>query len=185
MLGRDAGERCERDLPERASGCGQRHAPDLPALLADEALPEPVVLAVYRPQPLAGPAGKTAHEMPRGDQDLLVREGDAFAVRERRDGRTQRGDARRRHEHEVGRRVGRERGERVGAERRSCGRELHREPPQLVDVAVRAERDHPQPVGMRADDLERLPPDGAGGAEDGKSDGFAHGFIIPSGRSGQ
>ena len=127
VLRRDAGEGFERHIAERAPRRGERHAADLREILTDEALPEPVVLAVDRAKSLPRPAGQTADEMARGDEDFLVRERDALAIFEGGDGRAQRGDPGRRDEDEVRIRIRRERDEGVRTERRARRREFHRE----------------------------------------------------------
>src|SRR5439155_14103257 len=179
VLRRDTGKRLERYIAERAPRRGERHAADLREILTDEALPESVVLAVDRAKSLPRPAGQTADEMARGDEDFLVREGDALAIFERGDGRAQRGDPGRRDEDEVRVGIGCQRDEGVRTERRARGRKLQSELAQFVDVAVRAERDDAQAIGLPTDDIEGLTADGTGGAEDRKTDRSGHQPIIP------
>ena len=117
--------------------------------------------------------------MTRGDEDLLVRERDGFAVVEGRDRCPERGNAGGRDEDQVRVGVGRERDERVRTERRPRGRELHRQLAEAVGAAIRTERDDAKAIGMCAHHIERLPPDGSGSAKDRESDGVAHESIIP------
>lgn len=159
---------------------GQRDASDLREILTDEALPESVVLAIDRPETFPRPAGETTDEMTGGDEHFLVRERDAFAVLERGDGRAQRCDTRRGDEYEVRVRIRREREERVRTERRARRRKLQREVAQLVDVAIRAERDDAKAIGLRAHDIERLAPDRTGRTKDRQTDRTGHQTIIPS-----
>ena len=51
------------------------------------------MLAVHGAQPIARAAGERANEMTAGDEDLLVRERDGFAVVEGRDRCPERGNA--------------------------------------------------------------------------------------------
>src|SRR6266550_4552840 len=113
------------------------------------------------------------------DEDLLVRESNALTVLERGDGRAERRDAGRRDEDEVCMRVRRERDQGVRSERRARGRELHGELTESIRVPIRAERRHPETIGLGADDIERLTSDRTGRAEDGKPDRCGHNSIIP------
>jgi hypothetical protein len=124
------------------------------------------VLAVDWPQALPGPACQATDEVAGGHEDLLVGERDTFSILESRYGRAQCRDAGRRDEDEVRIRVCRERNESVWAERRPRRRKLHRKLAKAIDIAVRAERDDPQAVGVRAHDIQRLAPDRTGGAKD-------------------
>ena len=125
------------------------------------------------------PTRQPADQMPGGDEDLLVREGDALSLFERGDGRAERRDAGRRDEDHVSVRLRRQRDEGVRSERRARGRELHRQVVEGVRVAIRAERDKAQSIGLRAHDIQGLPPDRTGGAEDRKPDRCGHNSIIP------
>ena len=179
VLRRHPGERLERDVAERAPGCGQRDAAHRRELLPRHALPERVVLAVDGTEPLPRSAGEPADEVAGGDQHLLVREGNSLAVLEGGDRRPQGGDAGRRDEHEIGVGIGRERGERGGSQSGARGRELHRELGEHVGVAIRAERDDLQAIGVRAHHVEGLPSDGPRRAEDREPDALGHRAIIP------
>ena len=97
-----AWQRLQGHVAEGAARCGERHTPDPLEPLPDEALPKAVVLAVDRTQALPRPAHQAPDQVARRDEDLLVRERDALTVLERGDGRTERRDARRRNEHEIG-----------------------------------------------------------------------------------
>jgi hypothetical protein len=88
VLRRDAGERFDRHIAERAARRGERDTAHLREILAHKALPEPVVLAVDRAKSISCPAGQAADEMTGGDEDFFVREGNALAVFEGRDRRT-------------------------------------------------------------------------------------------------
>jgi hypothetical protein len=166
VLRRHARERFERYVSERTARRGESDAAYLRQILTHQALPKSVVLAVNRAKTVPRPARQAADEVTRRDEYLFVRERDPFAVLERGDGRAKGRDPGRGDEDQVRVGVCGERDEGLRAERRARGRKFHGELAQAVGVLICPERDDAKAIRMRADYIERLPPDGSGRAED-------------------
>ena len=171
----------DRPLTERPAGRREEHALHVRAALAGQALPEAAVLRVDRPQHLPRAADQRRDEMAAGHEHLFVGERDALARIECGDRGREAGDPGRGDEHQVDIVARGQVDQRViaiarlhGGERRAC---LARDLSERARIACRRDRGHPQAVGMRGDDIESLPPDRAGRAEDGQT--CHHRPIIP------
>jgi hypothetical protein len=141
---------------------------------------------LHRNQLGAGGQAGLGHDRSGGDQRLLVGERQPAAGPESRQGDGQTGEPDHTVDHDVG--VGGDRGEGVLARLERHARreevpefagerlvgERHDVRPhgvrlfgQRPDRGSGAQGRDPEPVGLRTDDVDRLGPDGAGGAEDG------------------
>ena len=143
---------------ERAAGGGQHQGFDLVGRAVLEALEERRVLAVDREQPPSAPLPRRERELACRDETLLVREREVDAALERPERRGQAGEADDGVQHDV--RLGPlEQLDEVAAD---LGQ--RREP---VDRLRARGRSDELELRVRVDDLERLPADRAGGAQEG------------------
>ena len=79
LLDRHVGEPLERDLPKRPPRGRENDQGDAIERLADQALEDRAVLAVDGENPRATASGRGQQRLARGDDELLVRAGDAAA----------------------------------------------------------------------------------------------------------
>src|SRR5688572_28483007 len=117
------------------------------------------------------------------DERLLVRRRHQLAALERREGRHEAHDARRANEDEIDLGDGRHLGERLrpvlgqGRVSRPIASDLLAE---RVLVAARGQGDHLEPVAVRLEDVERLPPDRARAPQHRDPDPVAHSMPCPA-----
>ena len=148
-------------VSERPSGGGEDQRVDLLGGAALQALEERRMLAVDRKQEPSTPFPRRECEVSGGDEALLVRERERDAPFERPQRGADSGEADDRVQHEVGLGRFQDLGQ-VAANLDVLDTVLRCE---LVEwLRAGCERDDHE-IGMRSDDLQRLPPDRAGGPE--------------------
>ena len=159
LLGRDVGELVARASAERAARAREDERVHLLPLSALETLGERGVLGVHREDASAAAAHRGERQLAGGDEALLVREREVDAVLERPEGGVNAGEPDDGVQHDVWLCPLEQLGE-IAADLLQRG----------VDVVERrragghgAERE----LRVRCDDLDRLTPDRAGGAEEG------------------
>src|SRR5438270_2936586 len=150
--------------PERAAARRDDQAPDVLALLAPQALPDGAVLTVDRPY-APGPGG-LHDQRPGHDQDLFGGQRDLLAGLQRRHGGLQRTRAGDRDHDQVAASVP-DHGLDLVVELGVAGLAAH----EVLSLAIArmdafGEAEELEPVGVAVDDVQRLPADGTGGAED-------------------
>ena len=156
--------------PERAAGAGEHERVDLLRRPSLEALEERGVLAVDREDAPAAAPLRLECELAGGDEALLVREREVDAVLERPERRVDAGEPDDGVEDDVGLAAVEQLGE-VAAHLRVLGRDA-------VERRRAGGRGAQLEVGVRLDDLDRLAPDRAGGAEEGNP---LHGVSVGGG----
>merc|ERR1711969_272490 len=164
-----------RASAERTSRRGEHEPAHLGPLTASQGLRDGRVLRVDRDD-LSG-ARRTTHQITADDQRLLVRQGERRAGRQRGERGSQphrTGDA---VEHDVGLDVVHQLGGLLRSERRVLHAERLRLGGERVARGVSGQTDDVETTRVRADDLERLGADGAGGTE---NDDAPHAVRLPT-----
>jgi hypothetical protein len=154
------GQRRATAPSERTAGRGEHQAFDLFGSSGAQSLGYRGVLGVDG-NDLSG-AGELREQVAPDDQALLVGEGENPARLQRSDARAESDGARDAVENDVGVDVAHQLRRLIGPQRGVGDTELRGLCVEEFTIAARSEADHLEPLGIRANDFERLDADGAG-----------------------